>query len=327
MIRLLCITIVVFFHAYGMMYAGHFTDATASMYRNKYEFFNQTFLINLAMPMFIFISGFLFGGQLMKSQPLSFVKMLKSKFMRLMVPFFVFATFFMFTQNAVSIEPYYKWTYMHLWFLPMLFWCFIATWLLRPLIMNQSYYISIPLLVVLFIIALPGKVLPMVLGIHHINVDLCWFAFGAWFYNNESKLLPQSTKWRVCIITLGLAIFTVSMLLYPQEYGETTIIGIVATISAMYALWVLFTWIPWKNLAVTYFLMILSSCSFGIYIFHNWLEAHMVSRTAQRVLGLEELAHNHIYLYPLTFSVLAFVISLGVTWVLLKFKVGRKLIG
>ncbi len=327
MLRLLCITIVVFFHAYGMMYANHFSEATASIYRDKYEFFNQTYLINIAMPMFVFISGFLFGGQLLKKQTVPFTKMVKSKFMRLMVPFFVFTTLFMFTQNAVSLKPFYQWTYSHLWFLPMLFWCFISAWLLRPLIMSDKMYVSIPTLIILFAIAIPDKVFPMIIGLHHINTDLCWFALGAWFFKHEKTLIPESDVLKVFAIIIGLTIFGVVMTLFPQEYGQKTIGGIISSISAIYALWILFAWIPWKNFAFTGFLMTLSACSFGIYIFHNWLEAHMVSRTAQRLLNLEYLASEHIYLYPFIFSMLAFAISFGITWILLQFKIGRKLIG
>ena len=138
MLRLFCIVVVVFFHAYGMTYV-HFSDATNAIYSDKYALFNQTYLINLAMPLFIFISGFLFGGQLIRKQPISFTKMVKSKFMRLMVPFFVFAIFFMFTQNVASWKPLYQWTYSHLWFLPMLFWCVIVTYPIKSLIINKIW--------------------------------------------------------------------------------------------------------------------------------------------------------------------------------------------
>lgn len=327
MLRLLCIIIVVFFHAYGMMYAGHFSESTSAAYRAKYELYNKTYLINIAMPMFIFISGFLFGGQLLKTQPIPFRNMVKGKFMRLMIPFFVFTTLFMFTQNAVSFKPFYKWTYSHLWFLPMLFWSFITTWFLRPLIMNKSYIIYTPTLIILFVISLPGKIIPQIIGLHNMNVWVCWFALGAWFFKHEKKLLPKSSITKVCTIIGGLLIFFLMMSLFPQEYGRQTIGGIIATLSAIYSLWTLFSWIPWKNLAVTYFLMSLSTCSFGIYIFHNWLEAHMISRTAQRLLSLESLAQEHIYLYPFLFSVIALILSLGLTWALLKTKIGKKLIG
>lgn len=327
-LRLLCIVIVVFFHAYGMTFV-HFSDETNALYSDKYEFVNQTYLINIAMPMFVFISGFLFGGQLMRKQPVSFVKMLKSKFMRLMVPFFVFTILFMFTQNAVSWKPFYQWTYSHLWFLPMLFWCFIVTYFMRPLILNDNYLISLSTLIGLFAISLMGKLLPMIIGLRGVTLWVCWFALGVWFYKHEKSLtLFNATSFlKVAIIIGGLSLFFLLMTFWPQEYGSITILGIIATLCAIYSLWILFNWIPWKNFAVTDFLLSLSACSFGIYIFHNWLEAHMVSRTAQRLLGLEQFAHDHIYLFPFMFSMAALILSCGITWVLLKFKVGQKLIG
>lgn len=188
-LRLLCITTVVFFHAYGMTFV-HFSDTTNALYSDKYEMFNQTYLINIAMPMFIFISGFLFGGQLMrKCPPLSFGNMIKSKFMRLMVPFFVFTVLFMFTQNAVSWDPFYQWTYSHLWFLPMLFWCFVVTYFLRPLILNDSFTVGILTIILLFAIAFLGKFVPMIIGLHNVNTSIGWFTFGVWFYKYEKNII------------------------------------------------------------------------------------------------------------------------------------------
>lgn len=274
-LRLLCITTVVFFHAYGMTFV-HFSDTTNALYSDKYEMFNQTYLINIAMPMFIFISGFLFGGQLMrKCPPLSFGNMIKSKFMRLMVPFFVFTVLFMFTQNAVSWDPFYQWTYSHLWFLPMLFWCFVVTYFLRPLILNDSFTVGILTIILLFAIAFLGKFVPMIIGLHNVNTSIGWFTFGVWFYKYEKTLLISSVPivWKVIVVIAGLTIYFVGMTLSPMAYGERTVIGFLEIICAIYSLWLLFSLIPWQNFAFTDFLLSLSACSFGIYIFHNWLEA------------------------------------------------------
>lgn len=59
-IRGISIIVVVAFHAYGMMYV-YFDDATNQMYSQIYEKFNQSVLICIAMPMFVFVSGFLFS--------------------------------------------------------------------------------------------------------------------------------------------------------------------------------------------------------------------------------------------------------------------------
>lgn len=327
MLRLLCIILVVLFHAYGMMYAAHFSEATSTVYHDKYYFVNQTYGINVAMPMFVFISGFLFGTQLKKGLPNSLLNIVRNKCMRLMLPFFLFTTMFMFTQNAVSLTPFYQWTYSHLWFLPMLFWCFISAWFLRSLILSNKLMISCITLIILFSLSLLETRFEPLLGLHSLNVWLCWFALGMWFYKHEASLLPQSEKLKICIIAGGFTLFTVIMTAFPQPYAKPTIVGIIATLTAIYSLWVLFAWIPWKNLAVTNFLMSLSICSFGIYIFHYWLQGHLLSRTAQRVLCLEQLAQSHCYLFPIVFAMVSFTLSAIATWAILKFNIGRKLIG
>lgn len=66
--RLISIVIVVFFHAYGMTYANQLPKDIAIIYKNQYELFNQSHLINIAMPLFTVISGYLLCGQLFKQR-------------------------------------------------------------------------------------------------------------------------------------------------------------------------------------------------------------------------------------------------------------------
>ncbi len=133
-LRLLAIGVVVFFHAYGMTYANHLPEAIALMYRDKYEWFNQSYPINIAMPMFVVISGYLFGSRVYRNKFSSFWQMAWNKFKRVMIPYFLFTTIFMFATNAVNWSALYIGHYWHLWFLPMLFWCFIVSYLLRKVI-------------------------------------------------------------------------------------------------------------------------------------------------------------------------------------------------
>lgn len=328
-LRLLCIVVVVYFHAYGMMYANHFSDNTRHIYDKMYGEFNQVYLINIAMPMFIFISGFLFGGQLMRKGSINLKNIIRGKVERLLVPYFVFSFIFMLTQNALSWQAIYQLDFSHLWFLPMLFWCFVITYFLYPLILSNNHIVPLLVFSVLFGISLLGKFVPPFLGIQFVNSWLCWFVLGFWFYKHERALtLPSvNKKIKAIIIVGGLIIYCMIMTIYPQTYGNRSVLGIAIIIIALYSLWLLFSWIQWQNFTITNFLLPLSACSFGIYIFHNWLEAHMVSQTAQRLLPLEQWAQEHVYLYPFLFSTVAFIISLAITWVILKSKVGRNLIG
>lgn len=322
-LRLLAIIIVVFFHAYGMMYADHFSPETKAIYHSAYYNFNQFCPINVAMPLFVFISGFLFGSQLINNN-LSLKKVIRNKAQRLLLPFAVFTILFMFTQNAVSWKPLYQWNYSHLWFLPMLFWCFIITYLIKPLIFSERPAIYIPLLLSLFAISLPEFAIPKFLGLHNVNEWLCWFVGGAWFYKHEHLL--ASRKARINVTIWGGLSYIIISILWPEEYVANTINGEVASLLAIITLWAGVNLIPWHKINITEFIVKLSSYSFGIYIFHNWLEAHMISRTAQRIFHLEQLAHDHTILFPLTFAIVAFILSLILTRLLRQTRLTRHLL-
>ena len=71
----------------------------------------------------------------------------------------------------------------------------------------------------------------------------------------------------------------------------------------------------------------LSKYSFGIYIFHNWVGPYMISSTAKRIFLLEDLAANHVVLFPLMLTLSVICISWCLSWALMQTKVGRILIG
>lgn len=85
-IRGISIIVVVAFHAYGMMYV-HFDDATNQMYSQIYEKFNQSVLICIAMPMFVFVSGFLFSYLLSLGKYNTWKELVRKKVYRILLPF------------------------------------------------------------------------------------------------------------------------------------------------------------------------------------------------------------------------------------------------
>lgn len=331
-LRLLCIVVVVFFHAYGMTYANHFSEPVKQLYLSRYEFFNQTYFINIAMPMFIFISGFLFGGQLLNpKRNNSFISIFKNKFTRILIPYYVFTLLFMLTTNSLSWDGLYKGNYWHLWFLPMLFWSFILAYLLKPLIFSKKKWINILLILFFFIISFSLDDLPRFLGLSYIPQWFCWFLSGMMLYKYESNIfrfLNQKTKLLYFLIILILTcVYIVIVTIKPWPYDETNFLSQIATLSMILALWLLFNWIPWKNLFFTNFLISLSALSFGIYIFHNWLEMYMVSKTARSLLPIDNWAINHQIAFPLLFAITAFILSAFLTKLMIKTKVGKFLIG
>ena len=125
-LRACCILVVVFFHCYGMMYAeAHFPE-TISEYKKLYFIPVQCVFINIAMPMFVFISGYLFEFLLQKGKYPTWGNLLQKKGIRILLPYFVFGLLFMATTNNWHPLQLLNGGYWHLWFLPMLFWCFIS---------------------------------------------------------------------------------------------------------------------------------------------------------------------------------------------------------
>ena len=124
-LRTLSIIGVVFFHAYGMMYATHF-QSVADMYRQTYSTCLEV-LLGFRMPVLIFSSGFLYSYLLGRGKYKDTSRYVYHKFKRLIIPYFVFATIYslMFMHN-LDIATIIKGNLAHLWFITMLFWCFCA---------------------------------------------------------------------------------------------------------------------------------------------------------------------------------------------------------
>lgn len=324
MMRFISIVIVVFFHAYGMTYTNHLPENIASTYKNQYELFNQSYLINIAMPLFTVISGYLFCGQLLKQRYSSFFSLTWQKAKRLLIPYYFFTVIFMITTNSISLAPFYTGGYWHLWYLPMLFWCFIVMYLLHNIISNNKK-IEFGVLLFFFILALMDKSLPTILGLYNVSKWYYWFYLGYIIKHYESHIFSLIKRFHLFYV--ALIVYFITGILFYSEFGDNTIHGMIASTAAIICIWYLVRLIHWQKLSISPLLISIGSCSFGIYIFHNWIEMYMLSNTAQRIFPIVIWAENHIYLFPFAFASTAFIISWVITWLLLKCRIGKSLIG
>lgn len=100
---------------------------------------------------FVFISGYLFGFQVQKNGIgiICFKNTILKKAKRLLLPCFFFGVIYYTVFYDLS-KPVYEISYSimcgtgHLWFLPMLFWCFTEIYLIERL--KVSYKVVLPLL-------------------------------------------------------------------------------------------------------------------------------------------------------------------------------------
>ena len=324
-LRLLAIVVVVSFHAYGMCYAeAHLPQPLPKVYQETYEWFNQYIPINVAIPLFVFVSGYLFGMQLFNGKYRSLWQVAKEKFLRLMVPYYFFVPIMMVTYSGFELEPFYT-SYWHLWFLPMLWWMFVVTFLVRDIIFSGKKWILFGLILVAYSCALLGDFQFYLFGFHSFNKLFCYFLLGVAAVKHEEPLISAIKKYH--LLSPLTIIYSITIIWFPTEYGDMSLALLIGSTCAIIVLWYLFHIIPWNSFIITPHLLSISACSFGIYIFHNWIEVYLISSTAQRLFPIAVFAAQHIILFPLLFTLAAFVISLILTKLMLKTNIGQMLLG
>ena len=218
-LRSLSILVVVFFHIYQYMYVpAHFPE-TVQMYHDAYFWINQCVGINVAMPMFTLIAGFLFSYLYDKGKYQELLPLFKKKAMRLLLPYFVFGILMMAT-IGVPFRPWELYTggFAHLWYLSFLFWCFPLGWCIKKHIKSVNLLVFI--LVVFLFGSCQEKVLPRLLGVQYITCWFGWFMLGMLLSSYQTKIKKVISKYH--LVTLLLIPFLLKAYFSPLEYGDQT---------------------------------------------------------------------------------------------------------
>lgn len=320
-LRTLCIVVVVMFHVIGMTYEGNHFPLTQLQYRSIYSNFNNC-IINIAMPMFVFISGYLFFFQLQENKFQTLFQLLKKKGMRILIPYFIFGLVMMATTGNFHPLELLHGGYWHLWFLPMLFWCFLISYFLKDI---RNKWIVLTIILAAFSVSLCGKFLPRIMGLHNITIWYCWFLLGGGIFTHQDAIVKILTKYKISVLLP--IVYIVLIIWCPTEYGDVTWQYLVSSSCIVVFLWYLFHILPQNIIKFFNPIMNFSQYSYGIYIFHNWMALYLISNTAQRILNLPSIAQEHIILFPLSFFVVTMFVSFLLSALLLRTRFGRFLIG
>lgn len=307
-----------------MLAKGHFPNLCLR-YESLYERYVSMGLINYAMPLFIFISGYLFSYLLGLHKYKIFTRFVWNKFKRLIIPFWLFCTMMMLTNNCFDIGNLLNGTFLHLWYLPMLFWCFIITYLLHKV--DYHSLIKCLILVSTFFLMSTPKISPMIGGFYNIPKWFFWFYLGYCIFPLKEYVINIFKKYK--LYYLLFIVYLIIQYSHEIEYGLNTPILDSARFCMVMLLWFLVNIISThiSDISKYKFVLEIDRCSYGIYIFHNWIQMYLISSTAQRLFPLERWAAEHTILFPLGFFLLSLGISYALTRLLLKTRVGRFLIG
>ena len=206
-IRPILIVLLVFYHAFlifqgGWGSDGQFPEVKTYWWLDKLSY---SFLLE----MFVFISGYVLGYQvrLKGESTLSARPFFWKKIKRLIIPSIVFSILYIVLFGDIS-QPILKTLYSilngvgHMWFLPMLFWCFVIVWLIEKLELRPR--LVFPLLLLCSICSFFP--LPFRIGVSMYY----WLFFYLGFYLQRNSIDLEkfySSRWLIGLIALFLVLF------------------------------------------------------------------------------------------------------------------------
>lgn len=245
---------------------------------------------SIMLVMFVFLSGYVFSYQVNEQhKDFKFWPFVWKKCQRLIIPAIIFGLIYFF----FLLDPKPKgvlWSCLsilsgigHLWFLPMLFWCFIVGFFMNKLKMKEIWKMLI--LLALCIISWATVVVP--LGIGRSIFYLFFFYLGFHIFKHKEKLVVWGTPFRLGLL---LFIFIVSFLvthLYLEplrDINKGIVIEIVArtlercgkiVFSVSGLLFIYLVVMKWLKRHESYTLprrlVFANTICFGVYIFQQFI--------------------------------------------------------
>lgn len=318
LMRPLIIILMVMMHSFSM-YAGGWEMPKGIIDVPAYKWI-QVVSYGCMLEAFTFISGYIFGFQLSKKK-LKFLPMVLSKLKRLIVPSIIFSSLYIIIFDIIagwggviywkSIICSIIFSAGHLWFLPMLFWCFIITWFLNRLAINEKIKLA-----GLFIISIVA-VIPMPINLNAVFHYIPFFYLGVYLYNNPFQKINKRL-----IITLFFFFFLllITVTLYRDSHDVISdgIKVVLWYVKQLYSsLGTLGVFLVCKKIGEKYnysnILAQFNACCFGIYIFHQFVLMFLFYYSP-----LPTICGS--YLLPWCGLLCAFFFSYGLTWILRKTK-------
>lgn len=147
-IRPILLVLLVFYHAFAI-YSGAWAPIEGYPKVPIYWWLDKLSYAFM-LEMFVFISGYVFGFQVRTKgvEKLKAKNLLWGKFKRLMIPCMVFSLLYILLFGNIT-QPIHKTLYGlvngvgHMWFLPMLFWCFVGVWVIERLRLKAKWVIPV----------------------------------------------------------------------------------------------------------------------------------------------------------------------------------------
>lgn len=309
LIRFICIICVVCFHTVGMMQDR--IDSFNNSYSSPLIMRCCNILVGIAVPMFMFISGYLSKPiALHNSNSSKSFKYLWRKANRLLMPYIVFTILIMLSTLKFDYTQILGGGYNHLWFLTALFWCFVCG-LIVDYSTKWAIYLILPLALLMTTIHLKSFA-----GIQDFVQWYFFFALGAIVKNKPNIINFVMNNY---LYTILIGVYILIMFNMPFHYREKSLIHTFGIGCLIMGLWGFIEKIDIRNSLISYALNSMGLYSMGIYIMHFWLLIFILSSTAINLFALEYWGQHALSLF-FVISIITFILSLASCIIIKKIK-------
>lgn len=345
-LRIVLIFLLVWTHAFAPWHGwGEIEGITAS--ENYFHWIGKlTYYI--FMPGLLMISGFLLGSSAKrKPERLNAHGLIVKKIKRLLIPSIIFSFVYYLMFYDLSVSPVTILISIlngcgHLWFLPMLFWCFVITWVVTKLGIKHQIILTLAILV---------AIIPPPLGelSFRLNSALHYYIYFYIGFSIQTGMLSFLEKaGTVKNIFIAIAIYLTTFTLYNigffdyiinidgtsnNEIQKITVLGVkilnlsIANIAVLVmsiaglltAFWIV-NLVVGKGYSLSGWMVQLSTYCFGVYILQQFLLMLIYYRSP-----LPYIVSTNIL--PYIAILITLVGCLVMVHFFLKTKVGRFLIG
>lgn len=279
----------------------------------EYRWFNEVF-ISFALQTFVFVSGYLMALSENKRE-ITRIKFIKKKAIRLLIPTLIFGLAYLYLIDTnVHIKSIRYFIYYlingpgHLWFLPMLFFCFVGAIFFTPR-KNMSILYWLILLGVSFM----SIFMPNITRISQACFYFIFFIEGYFFYSwGRAAHLPDNKYVIVSggVILLALIIFKVWIFEFEPEHSKYLSFISKLLLGLFGAPYLLFLCQRLKKYE-TLCLIGTWNGFMGVYIFHQFILRYLLYQT-------QVLNHINPYLYPVLLFIITMILSIVLTLVFMN---------
>lgn len=284
-----------------------------------FKVLSTVFFPDATMPLFTFISGYLFSYLIGQGKYKDFFSFVINKVNRLIIPFIIIGTLVTLTSYDRYIVDIPWGEGSHLWYCCMLFWCFVISWIVVKY-SHQKYLLL--LLMASFMLQMGvenhfkmGFKLP--LGIHHSLYYMGYFIAGFWVFKNK-KYVDTLHKYLWYFVILYFFACIISMM---DIYFVSKLFRILHCYMYSVLLLIVFDTIIIRNTKISLMIETVCKLSFGIYVFHEWISWNLC-----HVSVVTDFLRIHYIFFPIANFASIFIMSYILTYLFIKTKIGRYLL-